>query len=92
MSGQQAGRGCLWCGESYAQYVPCLLWTLACSNMRRICAGATAETLKDCTTGLVFGLPASNWNWVQHVREGYASQTLQTLHNLAHSIQAGLLA
>ncbi len=44
----------------------------ACSNMSCICAGATAETLKECTTGLVFGLPASNWNWVQHVKEGYA--------------------
>ena len=33
-------------------------------------AGATSETLNECTTGLVFGLPNSNWSWVQHVKKG----------------------
>lgn len=32
--------------------------------------GATADTLNECKTGLVFGLPAANWNWVQYVDVG----------------------
>ena len=41
--------------------------------MKHSCAyaGCTNETYKECTKGFVFGLPASNWNWVQHVQTGY---------------------
>ena len=33
--------------------------------------GCINDTYKECTTGLIFGLPAFNWHWVQHVRKGY---------------------
>ncbi|KAL0053443.1 hypothetical protein WJX82_005839 [Trebouxia sp. C0006] len=55
--------------------------------------GATAETLKECTTGLVFGLPASNWNWVQHVREGMPiflfNYTDKMMHGVFRAITPG---
>lgn len=55
--------------------------------------GATAETLKECTTGLVFGLPASNWNWVQHVREGMPiflfNYTDKMMHGIFRAITPG---
>lgn len=38
--------------------------------MGMCCLGCTDETKKECLEGLVFGLPARHWEYLQHVKSG----------------------